>query len=79
MFLNHTCPIYDRIRTITSVIPTLGQKNFTKIKFLLEDIAHPSEGWGWGAAQPGRLKVNKLLMLSITLGNLKSQRLGSCK
>jgi hypothetical protein len=32
------------------VIPTLKQKNFAKIKFLLGDFARPSEGWGWGMA-----------------------------
>ena len=62
MFLKSLWFIHKSIRTITSVIPTLAQKNFTRIKFLLEDVAHPSEGWGWRTVQLRRLKANKTLI-----------------
>ena len=67
MFLNHIYFIYRHIRTITSVIPTLVQKDLIKIRFLLEDFAHPSEGWGWGTAQPKYLKVNESLIFIANL------------
>lgn len=67
MFLNHICSIYCHIRTITSVIPTLVQKSFVKIKLYLKDFAHPSEGWGWGAVQPNCLKANKSLIFVANL------------
>ena len=83
MFLNGLWFIQQSIRTITSVLPTLAQKNFTKIKFLLENGAHPSEGWGWGTEQPQRLKVNKKLMtfskLLLTLNNAALHEGGLCK
>jgi hypothetical protein len=70
MFINGLWFIANCIRTITSVILTLAEKNFTKIRFLLEDVAHPSEGWGWGAVQLQRVNVNKSIMTNNAINGL---------
>ena len=62
MFLKHLWFINKGIRTITSVIPTLGEKNFIKSKFIPHFFARPSEGWGWGADSPILVNVNKTLI-----------------
>ena len=62
MFLKGLWGITNGIRTITSVIPTLSEKDFVKSRFIPKLGAHPSEGWGWGTELLGRAKVNKSLM-----------------
>jgi len=62
MFINYVEYIFGAIRTITSVMLTLAQKNLCKNKFLLVLDALPSEGRGWGAAYLNFSKINKWLI-----------------
>lgn len=62
MFLNNLRYILNTIRTITSVIPTLDQRNLSKNRFLMVCGPRPSEGWGWGADTPYSTKVKNWLI-----------------